>query len=62
MKAAATREAAIAAAREEAFVARHEFSPTQAHKEVMDAMTLEVVAPEAPNQITPARIYCACVT
>jgi hypothetical protein len=48
--------------REEAFAARHEFSPTQAHEEVMDAMTLEVVAPEAPNQITPARRYCACVT
>ncbi|XP_039835020.1 uncharacterized protein LOC120695871 [Panicum virgatum] len=55
LKAAAAREAAEAAARQEAMAARLEFSATQAHEEVMDVMALQVVVPDASNQTTRAR-------
>ena len=60
--AAAAREAAEAAARQEAMAARLEFSATQAHEEVMDVMALQVVVPDASNQTTRCRRYCSSPT
>ena len=59
LKAAAAREAA---ARQEAMAARLEFSATQAHEEVMDVMSLQVVVPDASNQTTRAMRYCSSPT
>jgi len=42
MKAAAAKEAAQAAAREEVDAAKNEFSATQAHEQVMEVIALEV--------------------
>ena len=62
LKAAVAREAAGAAARQEAIATRLEFSATQAHEEVMDVMSLQVVVPDASNQTTRAMRYCSSPT
>ena len=53
-----TREAVEAAARQEAVAARLAFSATKPHDEVMDVMALDVVVPDASNEIPRARRYC----
>jgi hypothetical protein len=57
-----TREAVEAAARQEAVAARLAFSATKPHDEVMDVMALDVVVPDASNEIPRARRYCPSPT
>ena len=62
VKAAAAREAEEVAARQEVVAASLAISATQAHDEVMDVMALEVVVPDASNEIPRARRYCPSPT
>ena len=60
LKAATARQAAEAAAKEEAVAARLVFATTQPPNEVIEPMAIEVVVPEASIQTRARRYFFFC--
>ena len=60
LKATAARQAAEAAAKEEAVAARLAFATTQPPNEVIESMAIEVVVPEPSIQARARRYFFFC--